>query len=615
ASIVASPSATLLGGYNDDLVVAPRDGRPVVVDTADFGLDDPPFGPRVRPIGWLDTPEGGDLFLVSAYDVEAGVEREYTVDVSGAVAPSPGPVPATYEARVEARGHHIVNDAGGVYFLENDGTATRISSGTAVAASETQILLRECNDERQCHYALQPIDGGESAPTGILPAEVVAGAYGLSLSPDGTAVSYTSYGLTNERVIVDFVDGPVATTPSSDYATTGAWAPDGSGEFVVAEASNGTEGLVFLDRVSGDAVPFGEQLGQVMGIAIRYPDSELEPSTFVEPTSIEFSTADGVPTDLRLVAFSGLGEMTLLDLDAATAASWPTQPLPGPAQSQLFSDGDRVGGYTDSNGGTGFVSEFGGVTTTLQGDNVPTGPLYPGPDGGFWERNVDEPGSEGIDYTVVNLDGGPPRGGSPAAASNVHELRIANGTLLDGDGRGGLVFSSGGDLYTSAGGGVDRLTSGELLAIGTTTALVRECDERLNCAAFVVDRETGERTDSGLDPLAFATGASTDRAVSLIGSMSPDGRVALINFASTGTASDPPEPVDKWFFFDLETGNPVGAQQPDDGQPIVWNTAGTYAAYVAGDEVVVYEHSTGRFLTVPGTDGTRSLTQVDPAFS
>ena len=64
---------------------------------------------------------------------------------------------------------------------------------------------------------------------------------------------------------------------------------------------------------------------------------------------------------------------------------------------------------------------------------------------------------------------------------------------ITGDPGGGLLAYTSGDMFDINPGGATRITTGEIMALGATTAIVSECDGALVCGHVVIDRMTGER--------------------------------------------------------------------------------------------------------------------------
>ena len=599
-SVITSPTATLVTTFGRDLTIVPRIGDPISVDTTPVVRLESRSSSSLDALGWISHDDGSTGFLVEVYD-DDGTPTEFLIDDDGGVTPIDAGARSTTPLGFgpPTIGRQIVNDAGGVYLIEGDAAPRRISTGTAFAASATSVLVRECDETLQCRFAIASIDDGTSHDV-TLPLEAVQNPFNMSLSPDGAAISFFVYGTVIEQVVADLTSGAAVRFRSDGFDQRPAWAPDGSGQFALDQSN---DGLRFLDRASGKAIAFASSLGRIVALDVRSPDTELQEPPAVSVGALTVTPALVGPTDLRLVTFSRADEMSLLDIDAGTVATWTARPLTGTQPRRLFATTDAVGAFTDAPQGGGFVSQFGAVTDTVERSLVPSGPLFPGPDGLIWSHDPDGDGV-GIDEVLVQIDGNRP-------TNRNGQLSVADGRLLGGDSRGGLVFESGGDVFTSPGGTVERLTTGELVAIGANHALARECDGRLVCTVVRIDRATGERTGLVSD-LGAAVAVDGERVESSIGTMSPDGNVALVLLADQRIDSEGPG-VDRWFFVDLAAGTSIVAAPPDPAQAIVWNDDATYGAYVSDGAVVMY-HSTGEMIAVTGPDGVRALVSVSPEF-
>lgn len=91
----------------------------------------------------------------------------------------------------------------------------------------------------------------------------------------------------------------------------------------------------------------------------------------------------------------------------------------------------------------------------------------------------------------------------------------SGGVMFDPAG-GLIVIDASGAYELDDDGSATRLVAGDIIALGATTAVVRECDGNLSCSSFVVDRATGTRRPIALaeivasgPPPADAVGATT----------------------------------------------------------------------------------------------------------
>jgi hypothetical protein len=172
---------------------------------------------------------------------------------------------------------------------------------------------------------------------------------------------------------------------------------------------------------------------------------------------------------------------------------------------------------------------------------------------------------------------------------------IPDESVLGSSRAGSLVRELAGDIFITDGADSVRLTTGELIAIGVDEAIVHECDTDLLCDVVRVDLVTGERRTAetaSLGPLVV--GATARREVALEGSLSPDGRTALVELAP-GRDDGP-----GWAFADLITDGLVPIDTPDDHQPIVWSTDSSSALFLSDGELHVYDADLGTIDTVDG---------------
>jgi hypothetical protein len=202
------------------------------------------------------------------------------------------------------------------------------------------------------------------------------------------------------------------------------------------------------------------------------------------------------------------------------------------------------------------------------------GPVLPGPDPNhLWVTS----GTDG--QTVMRLVG---FDGRPTGVS----IPIPEGGQAGSDAAGYLTFYGTGGVYDARPGMVRRITSGDLIAVGPTRWLTRECDQQYRCHAVVTDRTNG----------ATRNLASRLDGVADVGVVAPDGSTAaLIRSPSQG------EPV--LHLIDLVTGadhsSAVSVDLDDaygSGQ-MTWSPDSRWLFVVGQDgRVVVLEPRTTRIL-------------------
>jgi hypothetical protein len=137
------------------------------------------------------------------------------------------------------------------------------------------------------------------------------------------------------------------------------------------------------------------------------------------------------------------------------------------------------------------------------------GPHFPGPDSSHtWAQS---PG-DGRVLALVTLDG--------AGTGPTIRLPVSVPWAMASDGTGYLVAHGVGGDYLARPDGLERITSGSVLAIGPTRWLVVECDDRARCATSVIDRTSGNRWR--------LTGAVVPEQAAPPGIIAPDGSQAAV---------------------------------------------------------------------------------------
>lgn len=166
--------------------------------------------------------------------------------------------------------------------------------------------------------------------------------------------------------------------------------------------------------------------------------------------------------------------------------------------SVLISAGIRMGNYLIADGRP---------AERAPGELSDVNRAVPGPKPGqLWGRQPDGA------YALYGFDGS-----ELGKLINLPDRMLAYSRVV-GDGNGNLVFSNGGGHYVASPDGARRITSGRLWALGPTTALARECDERARCETVVIDRSSGDRREIPVDQLrGYGRGG-----------ISPDGATAAL---------------------------------------------------------------------------------------
>ncbi|MEO9138596.1 MAG: hypothetical protein ABI345_05960 [Jatrophihabitans sp.] len=141
-----------------------------------------------------------------------------------------------------------------------------------------------------------------------------------------------------------------------------------------------------------------------------------------------------------------------------------------------------------------------------------TGPAFPGPDPDHvWAPPAGE-GQDDIRLAGMDDPSFGPRLPVPSGVA------VTDATP---DGAGFLLFQGSGGVYDSRPGELRRITTGQVLAVGPTRWLVRECGGRTGrCRTVVIDQADGKRH-------VIAT-AGPSAGYILAGAISPDGSTAAL---------------------------------------------------------------------------------------
>lgn len=589
SQVVVTPDAAAMSTADSGLVIVPRIGPPIAVEPSAFDstlLGGVSSGGYVA--GWQST-DGGSAFTVLAYPQQGGSPVSFLVGLDGSTTPAAaaGPTPFGYEL-TSTDGTRIVNDAGGAYEVRVDGSSRRIEDGFVYAATDDRWLARRCDETLQCTVELVTPSTGERRvlDAALLPENFPSMLHGSSLSPDGSAISLQRDGQTSERVLVDFALGEVASSTIVGWPQSSQWAADSSGVFDMPPTG---DGLQFTGRDGAEAVVFGAELGRIIALGVRWPAAEIESGPIT--ARVRFAPPDvGVATGITLVAGSGVGAMSVIDVDGGETVNWELAHRLGRGPVVLLPVGDRVAVFPERSADA-FVSGPGGEEDLGEVFLV-EGTKLPGPTPDTVWVPADDTRPNDVVYDLYPITATTP-------ADAIASIDVAGGELLGADGNGGLVVRRGGDVFVVDGSGAVALTSGELIAIGGTTAYVRECDDLTTCRLVRIDRGGGTRaavagpfeTDPGFGAV------TTDRGASLATSVSPDGTVFVTRLTDISTDPDgETEVVERWAFVDTVSGALTFLDDFDGDQPVVWSADGQFAVVLADSTLQLFDRSTGRLL-------------------
>lgn len=288
---------------------------------------------------------------------------------------------------------------------------------------------------------------------------------------------------------------------------------------------------------------------------------EPAPTSGASPTvtTATASTADARPVAPRM-ALAGITRIVTRLADGTLSEAVPTDgrvqvlalPRARPTDAVVVGADWVVVRPADATAGTLLDGE-GIASPTVGGLDQPAVAAYPGrtPDS-LWLAT----GAGDVVLTLYGLDGVPL--GAPRRMSDVHHL-------LGADGNGEVAVATAGGAYVTSPDGWQRLTTGRVLALGPTMAVVEECDEVLWCRDIVVDRRTGTRRVL-LEPASRSNGDGA------LGAVSADGTVAVLS-DGCGTRLDR---------LDLTTGALSRVAATDVGSTArpAWSPDGTFLWFV-----------------------------------
>ncbi len=592
--LVVAPDASLVN-YGTSALIVDRTGRSIEVD---LGNNDG----GGSPIGW-GSIDGETVFTMLQWS-EFGVAQFAIVNRDGTVRSTETPV--SWPVLTASDGSLIVNDAGGTYRLAPDGTPTRISDGAIVGFGSDRVGVRTCDEQLACSLSTLDLATGEVIEyVGQDAADVQRfGGFGdvAVVSPDGTMVVETQASEVDGTIgdLIIHADGASYTgglegARSWPWSSRPTWAPDSSGYFRTGPSPQSPlSNLRFTNR-TGDLVTI-EGLPDTIGwSAVRVVDEELPA---IEPGSLGIAPIPDI--DVGLVGLDR-GAAVHIDLGAGSMATWATPDL-GDLPDLFHVDTAVIGISAD--GDESFRSFAGAVMDSRTDQAEPPGaPRYQGSD----DRLVWRPDPTGETYELV------PMPFHDMAGRNAwRTIEVGADAVYGTDDAGGLVYEQGGDIFVSDASGPQRLTSGELVAIGPTAALVHECDDAGACRNVLVDDEG--RSDVLAGPPAAARPVRQGEAVD--GSFSPDGEVMLVQLPANtldGTVTD--EEFSEWALVDRSSATAVPAPPPDRGAAVHWTADGSYAFYLSGDRIQVFDRVAQRVQSLDGAGDFDVITLVPLEFA
>lgn len=326
------------------------------------------------------------------------------------------------------------------------------------------------------------------------------------------------------------------------------------------------------------------------------PTTTLPPVPVVRPLDVDERLA-GQP--VRLVGLRYDARLVEFDLAAGTATERSIPASSGFDAGLMVAGDDWVLLPRNDSSRMRVLRDDGTETEFEAGDQWSLLPIA-GTDE-FWRAGNQQGFEVGLTYERVNIDGevlGPPidmpwRSWAIAADPN-----------------GGVVTTYGGKIYRVDESGATQLATGDLLGISTGVLVVRDCDERLQCGLFVVDRATGERAAVPPDP-SFGAEARYESLVSWGPSrrsfVSPDDRSLVVAAFDDSSV--------QLGLVDLETGMLTRLGDAYFGNAVEWSPDGRFLFVIVSGVISVVDRATGDTFPVAAEEQTWNGFAVRPPTS
>ncbi len=321
--------------------------------------------------------------------------------------------------------------------------------------------------------------------------------------------------------------------------------------------------------------PDRERLRPTSTTAAPRPDV-VSPIPDIEPSLI------GLPYEI--VTEDGLGNLRFIDLASNTMTTIDAPR--GGDMGRLFAGNgwvlipngstERALAYRDGNSDPYWVNDF-SAWNVLHAQGAAT----------MWQS--DEALSLAGPGNMIELD---PTGAPTGVTVPVPRVPVH----VDADGT--FLVEMPGGAFAIGPAGSTRLTTGDVVALGPTVALVHECDESMTCTYWVVDRTSGERRELPavldgirLEPIGWWPTSAT---------ISPDGMLAFVLVPVTEGVGR-----NRFVAFQPTLINLVSATSaPLDIDPLgwlsgaQWTSDSQFAMFLAEGELNVYSRASGTLLPV-----------------
>lgn len=489
--------------------------------------------------------------------------------------------------RYGPNGNQTFSEGGAVFEEGPDGTVVRLTDGEVLATSSHHTLVRECDADYVCNSVLIDGTSGERQTVQLGPKYAPTFVAGTGqISPDGSKLWFARFEQGATEFIMDlstgeaidigrgggFVDrGP--TTPSY------VWTADSAG--VIRSTLNSLE---FVDAATGERVEFATEYPGAVAFGVRLDIGGVAPPPVFEPTD----------TDIQIAGY-GDAAVHRIDIDTGEIATVESTSIGSGAPIYVMSDpsGISVVAYDNVDG----IRVENGVSTPIV--DGPFGSLMiagPRPDTLWVPGSRSDGGSPGV-YDLYDSLG-------ESLEGTIRLPKGAEGGAAGADGNGGIVSQSElGGAYAIGQSDVVRITTGELLALGPTTAIADECDDAYQCGVVVIDRLTGDR--SAFDDLVLASVIAPPPSPTFLNghSVAPSGDVALLFNEVSG----------EFVFADLVSGQTVAAPAPAADSTVVWSDDGRAAVYLTNGRLQLYERATASMRILDQFPQLRSISELASA--
>jgi hypothetical protein len=236
--------------------------------------------------------------------------------------------------------------------------------------------------------------------------------------------------------------------------------------------------------------------------------------------------------------------------------------------------------YNEARGSTVLHDDGTRVTVDAQA----TWPLFEGgEDGTFWRVQEFESNGAPDTLTEISIDGG----------ETGRTIDLGGFYPQSADPLGGIVVQAPGGNYIVTPEVTTRFTTGLLIALGRSRAVVSECGDSLDCGYFVVDRATGERTPLALDPSLGDPPTIDSGWWAFRRPMSPDESAVLVTYwDQTGNGRQASGVID------LVTGGFREIDDAIDTPMMEWSPDGRQVYWLDSGRLQVFDRASGESVLV-----------------